>query len=205
MCGPGGYVEIIFFFILRLDIVNDTILILCFFAGCLISTLNFYLSFLRYFVIVKLLNKDENSYRHISGFPLIGQLLISISSAYSAYNSTFFWIGLIFILIDTGGIHFFVIAIVGDYLNTSNEISQLRCLVCNSLFGKSCKKTKAKTIWVRDHNNLSNVSYGEKVGLSFSDLDCPQCGETHRYRYAGVGKLMLITKWTEENATEDWA
>jgi hypothetical protein len=76
------------------------------FLGGFICVLNFYTSFLRY-PFLRFLGHSKESFQWVSGAPFLGSLLVAISLL--AFHSTT-WIlvtGIILILIDTGGIHWF--------------------------------------------------------------------------------------------------
>src|SRR6202795_4449569 len=76
-------------------------------VGGLVCALNFYLSFCRY-PLHRWGGGSRESYRWISGFPLVGSLLVALS-LFKFYDLP--WIltvALVLIAIDTGGIHWLV-------------------------------------------------------------------------------------------------
>lgn len=77
-------------------------------VGGVISIVNFYLSFLRYWVHVLLRGKDVE-YRWVSGIPLFG--FLTVVGVLLIPQSL--WVGLLallFLVIDTGGIQWFVLS-----------------------------------------------------------------------------------------------
>jgi hypothetical protein len=80
------------------------LLYIIFAMGSLISLLNFYLSFLRYGVY-KLLKKEC---KWESGIPLFGSLFLFVSLMFLYKNLWILILGIALILIDTGGILWFV-------------------------------------------------------------------------------------------------
>jgi hypothetical protein len=76
-------------------------LILVLIGGSL-CLLNFYLSFVRHLFYFK----RKNQYRFVSGFPVIGSLVLLAGLA--LLNTPKAWlIGIPIVLIDTGGLHWF--------------------------------------------------------------------------------------------------
>ena len=71
--------------------------------GALFCVVNFYLSFLRY-PILKRIGKNEEEIGSPSGFPFIGTFVVLFSIAHLA-QSFLFPLGIMIILIDTGGPH----------------------------------------------------------------------------------------------------
>ena len=74
--------------------------------GASISLLNFHLSFTRYYYHRLRGRRDE--YRHISGFPFVGQLLCLASLPFFPTPSIPQLIAIVAALLDTGGIHWFI-------------------------------------------------------------------------------------------------
>jgi hypothetical protein len=72
-------------------------------AGAYISLLNFYLSFVRLFVC----RLRQREYRFVSGFPLVGSLLLVASFFCFPSDHPMQPIALIVAAFDTGGIHWF--------------------------------------------------------------------------------------------------
>lgn len=80
------------------------ILAYTFFAvGAFVCLLNFYLSFLRN-PLYKLFGRE---YKHVSGIPLFGSLLLIIAVTMLRERPLFFWSGITIALVDTGGLHWF--------------------------------------------------------------------------------------------------
>ena len=71
--------------------------------GSFISILNFYLSFIRSWLYKKR-NGNMDSFRFVSGFPLLGSILLFLASIWLSHsfviNSSIFF----FYIIDTGGV-----------------------------------------------------------------------------------------------------
>jgi hypothetical protein len=80
--------------------------------GGLISCVNFYLSFLRY-PLHRLLGGKKEDYRWISGFPLFGTLTI-VGLPFLPRSIWLSFLALVFLLIDTAGIPWFIIAVWKD-------------------------------------------------------------------------------------------
>jgi hypothetical protein len=75
-----------------------------FLVGGLCSLLNFYLSFLRY-PLYKFLRRE---YRWESGIPLFGSLFLATGVALLWSNAAVFWLGVVLVAIDTGGLPWFI-------------------------------------------------------------------------------------------------
>jgi hypothetical protein len=75
--------------------------------GTIVATLNFYLSFIRGF-LYRLRQGATQGYRHISGFPLIGTLLIVAGAIINFGSVPTAVLGLITIILDTGGAVWFL-------------------------------------------------------------------------------------------------
>ncbi len=73
--------------------------------GGIICCLNFYLSFIRY-PVHRLTGKKKEDYRWISGFPF-GYLFVAVSLFEFWRQPWLLALSIIFILIDTGGLHWF--------------------------------------------------------------------------------------------------
>jgi hypothetical protein len=81
-----------------------TILAYCLFSvGAFVSVLNFHLSFIR--PLICRLRRQE--YRFISGFPLVGSLLLIVSFFCFPADHAVRWTALVIAVFDTGGIHWF--------------------------------------------------------------------------------------------------
>ena len=74
--------------------------------GCVVTCLNFYLSFLRY-PLHRLRGKSQRDYHWISGIPIFGTLALWIGSLFLLDFVAVVWFALIVSLLDTGGLHWF--------------------------------------------------------------------------------------------------
>ena len=70
--------------------------------GAFVASLNFYLSFLRGF-LHRLRQGSTDGYQHVSGFPIIGTLLVVCGGLISFGSAPIAVLGLITLLLDTGG------------------------------------------------------------------------------------------------------
>jgi hypothetical protein len=84
--------------------VSEVLAWLALLVGGLVSALNFYLSFCRY-ALHRLRGGSRESYRWMSGFPLVGSLLVALSIVRFYDAPWILGIALVLIAIDTGGIH----------------------------------------------------------------------------------------------------
>jgi len=75
--------------------------------GGFICCLNFYLSYIKY-PFYKLRGGKKGNYKWISGVPLAGSLLVAVAMIGFRDNTWVLWVAAVLILIDTGGIHWFV-------------------------------------------------------------------------------------------------
>lgn len=80
--------------------------------GAYVCCLNFYLSFLRY-PLCKLSGREC---RWVSGFPLVGSLLVVLAGVVFHDAPVFFWGGMVIALLDTGGLHWLVGTMLWMYL-----------------------------------------------------------------------------------------
>jgi len=80
---------------------------IAFALGALLCLTNFYPSFLRY-PLHRLRGLPKESYRWVSGFPLLGSLLVALSLFNLHALPGMLPAAIVFIAIDTGGIHWFV-------------------------------------------------------------------------------------------------
>ena len=72
-------------------------------VGGLVSALNFYLSFCRYH-LYRIKGGSRESYRSVSGFPLVGSLLVALSIVRLYDKPWILVFAFVLIAIDTGGI-----------------------------------------------------------------------------------------------------
>jgi hypothetical protein len=75
-------------------------------VGGLVSALNFYLSFCRYH-LYRFRGRSRESYHRVSGLPLVGSLLVTLSIVRFYDVPWILALALVLIAIDTGGIHWF--------------------------------------------------------------------------------------------------
>lgn len=78
-----------------------------FVLGGLISSLNFYLSFLRY-PLHRMRGGKSEGYRWVSGIPLLGSFFVAVSLLRFWQSPWLFAMAVVLILIDTGGFHWFL-------------------------------------------------------------------------------------------------
>ena len=89
-----------------------------FWLGAFICVVNFYLSFLRYRIFL-LRGGRKSEYKWTSGTPLIGSLFVLVGLTPETR-----WIliaGLILILIDTGGLHWFLGSMLYQWIARTDE------------------------------------------------------------------------------------
>ena len=91
-------------------------------VGASLSLLNFHLSFTR--PLYHRLRRRRGEYRFISGFPFIGSLLCLLSLPFFPTPSAPQLIAIIAALLDTGGIHWFIGALLWDQLRGTDSTSQ---------------------------------------------------------------------------------
>jgi len=78
--------------------------------------LNFYLVFIR-FQIHQLKGGSKDDYQWVSGWPIIGSALVAVSLFEFWGQSWIGYLALILILIDLGGLHWFIGSMVFQYFN----------------------------------------------------------------------------------------
>ena len=78
--------------------------------GCFVSLLNLYLSVGRY-PLLRWRGIPADDIRHVSGFPLVGSLLVVLTLG-AITNPAIWWLGLVIAFLDTGGLHMFGIAML---------------------------------------------------------------------------------------------
>ncbi len=76
-------------------------------VGGFSCALNFYLSFLRY-PLHKLRRGSDVEYRWASGIPVVGSVLVLMSLASLHLETWLLYTALTLMLVDTGGIHWFL-------------------------------------------------------------------------------------------------
>jgi hypothetical protein len=84
---------------------------LVFGLGALVCITNFYLSFLRHPIFVLRRSRDE--YRHISGFPIVGMLVL-FGLALTPPSPALSLATLLLLLVDTGNIPWFIASMWRD-------------------------------------------------------------------------------------------
>ena len=72
-------------------------------VGGFVCALNFYLSFLRY----PLSRLRGQPFQWVSGFPVIGSLLVVACLFVLALPPWLFWVAVVCAVLDTGGLHWF--------------------------------------------------------------------------------------------------
>ena len=88
--------------------------------GGLICAVNFYLSFLRYPIFL-LRGGRKSEFQWISGSPFIGSLSVAVGLA-ALYETRWVLItGLVLILIDTGGLHWFLGTMLYQWIGKTGE------------------------------------------------------------------------------------
>ncbi len=83
--------------------------------GGAICAVNAYVSFLRY-PIHRLRGRTPEEIRRVSGFPVVGSLLVVVSLIGLWDDAAARTVGLALILIDTGGLHWFAGVMVYQWL-----------------------------------------------------------------------------------------
>ena len=91
-------------------------------TGGLLCCLNFYLSFLRY-PIHRLTGHKKEDYKWTSGIPLFGSLFVALSLLSFWRVSWVLVLSLILIVIDTGGIHWFLGVMLYQEILKKNKAS----------------------------------------------------------------------------------
>jgi len=76
-------------------------------VGGAICLINFYTSFLRH-PLHRLRGREEEAYRPVSGFPLVGSFLVAVSLVALHVHAAILSVTIVLMLVDTGGIHWFV-------------------------------------------------------------------------------------------------
>ena len=89
--------------------------------GVYISLLNFHLSFTLY--LYHRLRRRQEEYRHISGIPFIGSLLCLLSLPFFHTPSFPQSIPIIAAVLDTGGVHWFIGALLWDRFRGTDSTS----------------------------------------------------------------------------------
>ena len=86
--------------------MTDVLAPLALFLGGLVCAVNFYLSFCRY-PVHRLRGGSRESYRPISGAPVVGSLLVALSIFGIDDTPWILGAALLLIAMDTGGLHWF--------------------------------------------------------------------------------------------------
>ena len=95
-----------------------------FLSGGFICTLNFYLSWIRYPLFR--ISGERTDYRHISGLPILGSVLVVGSLVIFQTPHWAIIAGAILAALDSGGIHWFIGIMVWHHLR-SLKASQREC------------------------------------------------------------------------------
>lgn len=94
--------------------------IVIFLMGASICTLNFYLSFLRRPPLERR-KAAQQAVRNVSGFPLVGSLMVAISLLMLKDTQWLLAAGLPLIAIDTGGVHWFLGMMLAERLRSTER------------------------------------------------------------------------------------
>lgn len=97
------------------------LLVSIFSFGGLICLVNFYLSFLRG-PLHQLFAKEKTEYSWVSGFPFLGTLLVLGSGFFLKEYQPILVLGVMLILVDTGGPHWFLGAMLYESRKAKNKI-----------------------------------------------------------------------------------
>jgi hypothetical protein len=100
--------------------MTDVLLYLLFFIGAFFCGLNFHLSFLRVPLLMRR-GVPLEEIPHVSGAPLIGSLFVLVGLGAAHQVPGFLPVGLILILIDTGGPHWFVGSLIYAAIRSHRE------------------------------------------------------------------------------------
>jgi len=87
--------------------MTDVLLYLLYVLGAFFCALNFHLSFLRVPILIRR-GVPPDKIPHVSGAPLVGSLFVLVGLGAAHEVPGFLPLGLLLILIDTGGPHWFV-------------------------------------------------------------------------------------------------
>lgn len=86
--------------------------------GAFVTCLNFYLSFIRY-PLHRARGGTRETFQWMSGFPVVGSLLLWIGAAFLYQWPAIMWSAIILSLFDTGGIHWFIVVMLLQSLKKS--------------------------------------------------------------------------------------
>jgi hypothetical protein len=100
--------------------VNTMVAWLLLGVGGAICLINCYLSFLRR-PLLRLRGQTEESYRPVSGFPLVGSLLVALSLLALHSRTGVVSAAVVLMLVDTGGIHWFIGSMIHRYVRARGE------------------------------------------------------------------------------------
>lgn len=78
-------------------------------AALLLALLNFYLSFIRPWVLLRR-HGSLDGIPHVSGFPILGTLLVFLGGAYGFAALGTSLLGIVALVLDTGGLPWFLVA-----------------------------------------------------------------------------------------------
>lgn len=92
--------------------IYASVTLLCF--GGFLCLFNFYLSYIRY-ALYRLMGGVQEDYRFASGIPMIGTLLVTVSLIF-LYGTSYFYLGVLFLILDTGGPLWLLITVVHSRL-----------------------------------------------------------------------------------------
>ncbi len=88
--------------------------------GAFICVVNFYLTFLRYRIFL-LRGGRKSEYKWMSGTPYIGSLFVLVGLSSLHETRLILIAGLILMLIDTGGLHWFLGSMLYQWITRTDE------------------------------------------------------------------------------------
>ncbi|WP_144394618.1 hypothetical protein [Pleionea sediminis] len=96
----------------------ETIALILLIAGVLLCINNIYASWLRFPIHKYLKKRPDEEFVFVSGIPLFGSLFVVIALLLSSVNVYVYWFSVLLALLDTGGIHWYLVTVL---YSTSNE------------------------------------------------------------------------------------
>lgn len=97
------------------EFIFDTIAWILFALGAWLSSVNFYLSFIRY-PVHRFCGHSRETFQFVSGIPLFGSLFVLLSFGCSYHPAWFNALRIGLIVIDTGGLHWFALVMFVEML-----------------------------------------------------------------------------------------
>lgn len=92
--------------------------------GTLITSVNCYLSFLRY-PIHRLQGGTRENYQWVSGLPVFGSLFLWISIPFLSTSPWLMCFAIVFSLLDTGGLHWVLVLVLWENFCAKREDLQI--------------------------------------------------------------------------------